>query len=267
MEKLQAALRMAREKRRTYAASPAKHVHFEPATDDWDDIERVEMNMKRLISKRVVSQGPLKDSNQFDILRTKVLLRMRANGWRRVAITSPTAGCGKTTIACNLALGLSRQSDTRTILYDFDLRRPMVGKLLELTPQFSNIDFLDGEVSFLEQALRPAENVAVSIATNPVADPTKYLLHAATNQALDQIDAAYKPDLMIFDMPPLLFSDDTRAFLKTVDCALLVVQAEKNTNSQIDTCEKEIAEYTNVLGVVLNQCRHADESTGYEYGY
>ena len=70
---------------------------------------------------------------------------------------------------------------------------------------------------------------------------------------------------MIFDLPPLLTGDDTRAFLKNVDCALLVLRAEETKSAQIDTSEKEIAKYTNVLGMVLNSCRHGDETQGYGY--
>jgi Mrp family chromosome partitioning ATPase len=74
---------------------------------------------------------------------------------------------------------------------------------------------------------------------------------------------------MIFDLPPVLVSDDTRAFLKDVDCALIVARAGATSAAQIDTCEREVAEQTNVLGVVLNQCRHIEDTDyGYEkYGY
>jgi protein-tyrosine kinase len=49
---------------------------------------------------------------------------------------------------------------------------------------------------------------------------------------------------------------------------MMLAKAESTTVAQIDFCEKEIAEHTNVLGVVLNQCRHLDElnhSEGYYY--
>jgi protein-tyrosine kinase len=69
--------------------------------------------------------------------------------------------------------------------------------------------------------------------------------------------------MMIFDLPPLLVGDDTRSMLKDVDCALLVVQSGFTTVSQIDTCEREIAEHTNMLGIVLNQCHDPDDDFGY----
>jgi protein-tyrosine kinase len=72
-----------------------------------------------------------RESTTFDILRTKVQLMMQKNKWSgALAVTSPTPGCGKTTTACNLALGLSRQKGVRTILVELDLSRPMIAKML-----------------------------------------------------------------------------------------------------------------------------------------
>ena len=34
----------------------------------------------------------------------------------------------------------------------------------------------------------------------------------------------------------------------------------------MEACEKELAQLTNVLGVVLNKCRYEDEGAGYAYG-
>jgi len=50
-------------------------------------------------------------------------------------------------------------------------------------------------------------------------------------------------------------NDDTRAFLKNVDCALIIVRADQTKYSHFDISEREIAEHTNVLGVVLNGYR------------
>ena len=56
--------------------------------------------------------------------------------------------------------------------------------------------------------------------------------------------------------------------LKVVTIALLVAFAEETTPNQIDLCEREIAEHTNVAGVVLNKCRFPVEDDGYGYyGY
>jgi protein-tyrosine kinase len=212
---------------------------------------------------RIVTAQAGRLGTAFDILRTKILLTMRKNNWTRLAITSPTMGCGKTTTACNLAIGFARNPDQRTILVELDLRRPSVAMLLDLPKGPDVTEMLSGDLPFAEQALRYRRNVAVAAAHRASPDPTSMLTSKAIHDTLAEIEASYSPDLMIFDLPPLLVGDDTRSVLKDVDCALLVARSDVTTVAQIDTCEREIAEHTNMLGVVLNQCRDPDD----EYGY
>ena len=64
-----------------------------------------------------------------------------------------------------------------------------------------------------------------------------------------------------------LASDDHVGFLPHVDCALLISAAESTTMNQLDVCEKELSELTNVLGVVLNKCRFNESDTDYYTDY
>jgi protein-tyrosine kinase len=125
---------------------------------------------------------------------------------------------------------------------------------------------LQGKVPFSEQAVRFRSNMALCAARSPIVDPTSLLLSETASKVFDDIQMAYQPNVMLFDLPPFLVSDDTRAFLKNVDCALILVRAGETTVSQIDICEKEISQHTNVMGLVLNQCEHTvDDSYGYNY--
>ena len=290
MEKLQQALSKARTARDQDAGAPASarapRPKAAPATaperagmdrtatrksaprdEVWAELQQITPDPATLIRNRVVSFDAGPGATQFDILRTKILLQMRKNGWKRLAITSPTPSCGKTTTACNLALGLSRQPDLTAMLLEMDLRRPNMARMLGQQPEHDITRMLTGQVSFAEQAVRVRGNVALSMARRSSNDPTRYMLSHETMQAIDLLEQTYQPELVIFDLPPLLVSDDTRAFLGNVDCALMVARAEKSSISQIDTCEREIAEHTNMLGVVLNQCRFAEDAGTYEYDY
>lgn len=200
----------------------------------------------------VVTRQASQKATPFDILRTKVLYQMQQNGWKSIAITSPMPQCGKTTNACNLALGLGRQGGVRTILFDLDLKDPSVSTFLGCTPEHDITDMLGGRVPFADQAYRVGENVAISMANRSEEDPTRILLSAQTEETLKAIEASFEPDIMIFDMPSILVGDNTRAFLKNVDCALIITRANNTRYAHFDTCEREIAEYTNVMGVVLN---------------
>lgn len=266
MEKLQKAIEKARHKRgETTPSAPRPKARSKSNADAWSALKPIEPDSALLHQNRIVTLSANAAATSFDILRTKILLQMRENNWTRLAITSPHPACGKTTIACNMALGITRQPDLSAMLFDLDLRRPGVAKTLGHTPEHSIREMMVGNVDFDQQAVRVGGNLAISMARTPMADPTSLLLDKATTDRLNDIEAAYKPDLMIFDLPPLLTGDDTRAFLKNVDCALLVVRAEETKSAQIDASEKEIAKYTNVLGMVLNGCRYGDETQGYGY--
>lgn len=276
MEKLQKALRQAREHRErtrplepearptTNGARPAGGT--DPVDAVWAALEQRTPDPKRMSDSLMVSQQAQQLATPFDILRTKCQLLMSKNGWSRLAITSPTGSCGKTTIAANLALGFSRQSDLRVILFEMDLRRPSLTQVLAMKPRHDVADVMAGRIDFADQAIRLGENVAISMALQPAPDPTAIFLRQQTRDVLAEIERVYQPDIVIFDFPPLLVGDDTRAFLKDVDCALVVARAESTSVSQIDVSESEVAEQTNVLGVVLNRCRYMSEE-GYEaYG-
>ena len=231
----------------------------------WRAIAPFDPSTKRLHESRIFASDATSQAAHFDILRTKLLLEMRNNNWTRIAITSATAGCGKTTIACNLIAGLGRQPEVRGMLFDLDLRRPAVSRFFGAAPTTSLTDVLNDTAAFEEQALRLHENTIVSMTTRSVTDPAKLLLRNRTNEIFDDIQAFYRPDIMLFDMPPVLVSDEARAFLKTVDAVLIVAGAEHSTASQIDECEREVAQYSNVAGIILNKCRYMDDGYGYSY--
>ena len=227
-----------------------------PGHDHWADLMPYEPNPDHLQRNRILTLNAEATSSPFDVLRTKVIMMMKQNGWKRLAITSPSKSCGKTTTACNLAVGLSRQREYRSMLFDMDLRRPDVANVLGRRPHYGIKPMLTGEVEPKDQMLCLRGNVALSLNTAPVPDSTQLMMAQRTSDRLDQIQQVFAPDIMIFDLPPMFAFDDTRAFLKNVDCALIVIRAEHTTTSQLDQCEREVAELTNVLGVVLNNCRH-----------
>ncbi len=264
MEKLQAALEKARKSRnegddQSGAERPPRPSSAVPPrsnADLWNALPALQLQEKGLVKHRVVTRTARQAATPFDILRTKALLQMRKNGWKRLAITSPMPQSGKSTMSCNLALALSRQRELRSMLFDFDLRDPTIATFFEEDPKYGIGEALTGAVPFESQAVRFQDNLIVSMAQREEADPTRILLSDETAQKLDEIQAEYDPDVMIFDLPSVLVNDDTRAFLKNADCALIIVRADRTQNQQFEDCKREVSEQTNLLGVVLNAYRH-----------
>lgn len=231
----------------------------------WAALAPLATDPARLRDNRIVAFAGGHEAVSFDMMRTKVLQQMRANGWRRLAITSPTPACGKSTIALNLGFSLARQSELRTILAELDLRRPSLAGTLGIAgrPGFARV--LQGRADFAEVALRYGEGLAIACNDGPVRNPSELLQGSAVTNALAAIEARYAPDIVLFDMPPMLVSDDTMAFIGQVDAVLLIAAAEATTVKEIDACERELASQTNVMGVVLNKCHYMGAEYGYSY--
>ncbi|MCT7668002.1 CpsD/CapB family tyrosine-protein kinase [Shinella kummerowiae] len=192
----------------------------------------------------------------FDLLRTKLMQTLKQNGWRSVAITSPMPRCGKSLVAVNLALSLAELEDTRTVLLDLDLRNPGLATLLEMDASPSMEFFLRGEYDVADALRLCGKNLAIGANLWPARLASEILQGEAAAKALKTMVQDLSADVVLYDMTSMLTHDDVLAFLPNVDCVILVAAAEQSTFAEIDACERMLAERTNVLGVVLNKCRH-----------
>ncbi|MDB5540756.1 MAG: Cobyrinic acid ac-diamide synthase [Devosia sp.] len=230
----------------------------------WTELRALELDPKQLETNRIVTVARNDPRHMpLDILRTKLVRTMRKNGWSVLAITSPTARCGKSTIALNLAFSLAMQSDLRLALLDFDLRSPSVARLLGCGRHFAIERLLRGQNKMAENMLRHGNNLAVAPNTVPVRDAAELLQDVASGTAIREMRRTLGLDLVILDLPPMLSSDDVMSILPGVDCVLLVAAAELSSLNEIDICEQELSEQGKLLGVVLNKCRLLPEKYGY----
>ena len=197
------------------------------------------------------------------MMRTKALRSLKTHGWSSLGITSPTVGCGKSTVAMNLAFSLARQADLRIVLVDVDLRRPSVAQELGLPGERSMAGFLQGSARLDETFLRVGGNLAIGASSQATRQAGDLLLSASVGHALAGMQATLAPDVILYDLPPMLASDDAMAFLPHLDAVLLIAGAERSRLDEVDRCEHELAESGKLLGVVLNMCRYMDKEHGY----
>lgn len=234
---------------------------------NWESLKPIQISTRTAARNRLASLLGAQAAGPYDMLRSRVLRQMKEAGWTRLAITSPNAGCGKSTVSLNLALSMARQPDLRILLVDMDLRRPSLTKHLNHPGRESLAALLDGRVDFADHALRYGKNLAICLNHAPVRNSSELLQSRKTAQVLNEIQEQWKPDIIVFDTPPMQGNDDNLGFLDQVDCALLIAEAEATTIAQLDVCEKELSGLTNVIGTVLNKCRYADSEAGYDTGY
>ena len=222
----------------------------------WESLSPVQLSGQTLIGN---GWFPM-PSNQpaglaIDQLRSKILHGLAQQGWKRIAVTSPTHGCGKSFVATNLALSLARRPTSRTALIDLDLRRPHLANLLGLQDAPDLTEFLTGEQPLESIFRRYGRTLALGLNSAPV-EMAAELLHSpdsalALSAMIEQLD----PEVVIYDMPPALGTDDLLAIAPSVDAVLLVVDGTQTSPEDVRACERLFEGRLPLLGVVLNRAQ------------
>ncbi|MFX0544451.1 CpsD/CapB family tyrosine-protein kinase [Roseovarius sp. S1116L3] len=191
----------------------------------------------------------------FDDLRTQLLRTMHSAGWSRVAIAAPTLGCGASFTALNLALSIARIPDARALLMDMDQRAPSIAAILGIKARGSMQRLLSGDVSVHDHLVRPAETLALGLGEGRAPNPSELLHARRTSLVLNKALDALRPDITLYDLPPMLEHDDLEAFLPQVEGVLLVADATRTLGSQITECKLRLEGKSRLLGVILNRTR------------
>jgi protein-tyrosine kinase len=198
----------------------------------------------------------------FRMLRTQVLQRMDANGWRSLAVFSPGANEGKTTTAINLAVSLASDRSHTVLLVDLDFKRPNVAPRLGLAPQFGSDDALGGHAKVEDCLYHPDgfERLVLMPARTTLRNSSEMLAGPRSRELVAELRARYPERIIVFDLPPVLTADDALSFAPLVECGL-VVAAEGRTRRKDLVRTVELLHKTPLVGTVLN--RAADAPAGY----
>lgn len=199
----------------------------------------------------------------FDSLRTQILQKMEENNWRTMAVVSPTPESGKTLVSINLAISIAHQPQKTAILVDFDLRRPKVATYLGIHTEKSMNDYLQNKANISEIMFNPGIPRLVVIPTmRPVNKSSETLSSNKIGGLIQELRTRYDSRIVIFDLPPVLNSDDAMVLLPQVDCVLLVVANGTSKQSEIEETMHHIPK-EKLVGVLLNKAE--TESRAYYY--
>jgi Mrp family chromosome partitioning ATPase len=190
----------------------------------------------------------------FGMLRTQVLQRMDANGWRSLAVFSPGADDGKTTTAINLAISLASDRLHTVLLVDFDFRRPTLAARLGLAPEFGSNDVLCGQVPLEDCLYHPEgfDRLVLLPARGPIAHSSELLAGPRSREIVAELRARYPERIIVYDLPPVLAADDALSFAPLVESGL-VVAAEGRTRRNDLARTIELLHKTPLVGTVLNR--------------
>jgi capsular exopolysaccharide synthesis family protein len=209
-------------------------------------------------------------THSYKILRTRVMRRLETQQWRSFGVTGLASGDGKTLTSINLAISLVQNVNTWVFLVDLDLRRVQVARSLGISSSNDAAglsDFLTGDASVDDIIYSPGiERLAIVPNFQPIADSSEMLTTPRMGELMQALERETPHRIIIFDLPPLLASDDVIAFAPQVDGMLLVVSEGSTSRSMLESAKETLSEM-NLIGVVLNRSAETSEMDYYAYGY
>lgn len=185
-------------------------------------------------------------------MRTQLDQHSRAHPVKVVAVTSPSPGDGKTTVACLLAGALARV-DASVLLIDADMRRPQLAQTLQLDPGRPGLADVLEERAALADVVHGTSIAGLSAVITERREHPGDLLARRLHAVLAEAGASY--DVVVMDCPPILATDDARTLSLMADGTLLVVSAGSDLGRAAESATALDSLGVRMLGGVLNRSR------------
>ncbi|HEX8525996.1 AAA family ATPase [Allosphingosinicella sp.] len=189
---------------------------------------------------------------------------------RRILVCSAQPDEGKTFCALNLALSLSSERDLEVLLVDGDFPKPEILSLLGVEGGPGLVDALADPGADLEAFVVRTDLGGLSLlpAGRKANNVPELLASERTSEVLAALTDRNPRRIIIFDSPPALMASPASVLASHVGQALVVVRADRTTESDL----KETVDLLSAcdrVGLVLNGAGFAASGRrfGHYYGY
>lgn len=174
-------------------------------------------------------------AEQFRLLRTNLQYFSDDSSLEKgvILITSTMKGEGKTFISMNLGAVIAL-SGKKTILLEFDLRKPRVSKALGIENEAGISTFITStvELTDLVKPVEGAENLWI-LPSGPVPpNPAELILNKKVKQLFDTLSKTF--DYIIIDTPPIGIVSDARVLSKYSDINFYIIRQRYTLKNQME---------------------------------
>ncbi len=194
------------------------------------------------------------------------VLYLNADGKNKVIqIESSVMAEGKTTVVCNLAVGLGF-TNKKVIVVDLDFRRPRVHRLFSLARDVGIAEYLLGDAT-KEQIIKKTEyeNVDVITRGGQVSNSSLALVSDKFKKFIAELREEY--DYVFLDCAPVLQISDFIHISKVSDGVLFMVAYGMTTKAQVSEAIRDLRKNgANILGTVLTMYDKEKDGQGYSRG-
>jgi len=193
-------------------------------------------------------------TDQYRSIRNHIRFSLDKEQLCTLAITSASAGEGKTTAAVNLAISFAQHGE-RVLLVDANIKSPVLNHVFDIKPWPGLTDGLANHVDILETIHQSSiERLSVLPSGSSLPNASELLDSRGMETFLEL--ARWRYDAVIFDCSSVLESSDTLALARRCSGAILVINSGK-TQQKKALEAKKLLESANVkiVGGVLNKSK------------
>lgn len=189
----------------------------------------------------------------YKTLRTNIEQITSIDNIKTILITSSISGEGKSTVAGNLAISLSKNNH-KVLVIDCDLRRPSLHDKFNIENEYGVGEILLGENELKSSIKKIDSRLSVLTAGKIKNDTAELFATENMKQLLDEVRITY--DYIIIDSAPIIPVADTSVLARVIDAAVLVVRANKSIEKLvIQGYEKLKKTSIKILGTVSNDSK------------
>ncbi len=207
-----------------------------------------------LKERRIVAlQTQSFETGLFKLLRTKILKQLKDNNWNSFGITSPTQGSGKSMIAANLAIAIAMDINQSVLLVDMDLLYPKIDWYFNLNIKNGLKDYIISDKPLSDILISPEiDRLVILPGKGQVTDTAEMISGPKMRNLINEIKNRSQSRVIIFDLPPILASDDVLASIDYYDALLFVIEDGGNRADEIKKAVQMVANKP-FLGTILNK--------------
>jgi len=205
-------------------------------------------------------------AEQFRILRSNLQYVLKETANPVIMVTSSFSGEGKSFVSTNIGAVMAL-ANKKTIILEFDIRKPKIVSGLGLSKQNGLTNFLLGQATLeeLPVQVKEYENLFV-LPCGPIPpNPGELLLDVKFNALFDYLRKHF--DVIVMDTAPVGMVSDALTLSKFANCTLYLVRQGYTYKKQI----RFIEDFNNSnklpkINIILNDVK-AQAGYGYGYGY
>ncbi len=204
---------------------------------------------------------------QFRKLKTQIFHRLSSPP-HSILVTSTTPGEGKTMVAVNLALAISKEIHRKAVLIDADLRKPSIH--LDKSEDRKGLSNYLSDGIPLSEVLRKSEveNLQIITAGPPAPKSAELIGSKRMGELMKSLKEIGDSTYIIIDSPPVFSTTEPVLLSKMVDGVIFVVMAGRTPKEAISRATKSL-DREKIIGVVFNQIdlKPSGYYSRYSYGY